>query len=84
VRPACGLAEQHGLHRVVLTCAREFASSPVITAEQIAARNAARCEESERAYYKERHGQRAERGLKEGREALERGLRERNRRAGWA
>jgi hypothetical protein len=53
---------------------------------EIAARNAARCEESERvlAYYKERERQRTEREAKEGREALERQVAERNQRHGWA
>jgi hypothetical protein len=36
------------------------------------------------AYYQERERQRAEREAKEGREALEREVSERKRRAGWA
>jgi hypothetical protein len=53
--------------------------------EEIKARNATRAEESQRvaALHEERQRERQERELKEGREAIEHEVAERNRRAGW-
>jgi hypothetical protein len=59
--------------------------APPITREQIAARDAALREDSERAiaYYAARQRERQEREAKQAREAFERQIAERNRANGW-